>query len=369
MISAIFSVFLFIHSLIHIVGFVKAIKPDVLPQVKMSISRPGGLLWFVASDFLLFTFVAFIAGVDWWWILAIPALLLSQVLIIVFWSDAKFGTLFNVILLFAVILGYGTWSFNRMVENDFEAIKVNLPEKIPVITEESIGSLPPVIQRWIIKSNAVGKEIAYSILLTQSGKMKPDTAGEWIPFIAKQYFTVQQPAFIWAVDVDMMPGFFLAGRDYFKDGRGHMLIKALALAPVADSKGPEVDQGTMLRYMGEMVWFPSAALASYIRWEEVDSVTAIGYMDIGGMDVKGKYTFSPDGDFIRLEAERYYYRDTGSTLETWIVEAKPDGYKVFEGIRIPAVNEVTWRFKDGDYKWLKLEITGLSINPDIDSFK
>ena len=54
----------------------------------------------------------------------------------------------------------------------------------------------------------------------------------------------------------MNPLMAVVGRDKYVNGRGEMLIKILGLLPVVDARGPEMDQGTMLRYLAEMTWFP-----------------------------------------------------------------------------------------------------------------
>ena len=93
-----------IHGLIHTLGFVKAFKPDRVPQLTRDISRPLGLLWL--SDCLLFIATAFLyySGQDAWWIFGTAAILISQTLIILFWRDAKFGTIANIILCIPVIM-------------------------------------------------------------------------------------------------------------------------------------------------------------------------------------------------------------------------------------------------------------------------
>ena len=34
---------------------------------------------------------------------------------------------------------------------------------------------------------------------------------------------------------------------------------------------PEMDQGSALRYLAEMIWFPTAWLSDYIQWEAIDA--------------------------------------------------------------------------------------------------
>jgi hypothetical protein len=75
----------------------------------------GKVANFVKTFFRLSTLVAFLLKKDWWWIIAVPALVLSQILIIMSWQDAKFGTIANVVILASIILSSGIWSFNEMV--------------------------------------------------------------------------------------------------------------------------------------------------------------------------------------------------------------------------------------------------------------
>ena len=100
-----------------------------------------------------------------------------------------------------------------------------------------------------------------------------------------------------------------------------------------DAKGKEIDQGALLRYLGEIVWVPSAALSDYITREEMDSITARATMSYGGITASGIFKFDENGAFVSFEADRYYYRKEGSTLEKWVITAK--NYKEFEGIRVP----------------------------------
>ena len=39
---------------------------------------------------------------------------------------------------------------------------------------------------------------------------------------------------------------------------------------VADSKGKEIDQCTLLKYLAETMWFSTAALNGYLTWEEME---------------------------------------------------------------------------------------------------
>ena len=67
----------------------------------------------------------------------------------------------------------------------------------------------------------------------------------------------------------------VAGRDKFENGNGEMTIKLFSKIPVADAKNHEkVNQATLQRYLAEIVWFPSASLSQYIKWDSLGEYSA-----------------------------------------------------------------------------------------------
>jgi hypothetical protein len=362
MMKEIFASIVIIHGLIHSMGFLKAFQLAEINQLTQDIPRPIGLLWLISA--LLFIAVAaiFLLNNDWWWMIAVPALVLSQLLIIRYWQDAKYGTIANVIILVGIVIGYGAWSFNTMAKNEIETFVAPAASEKKVVTKEMLSGLPPIVQKWLERSNVIGKENSYSVHLEQIGKMRTTLDGNWMPVEAEQWFKTEKPGFIWIADVKFAPGIHFAGRDKYENGKGHMLIKLLSLIPVADAKGTETDQGAMVRYLVEIVWFPSAALNDYIQWEQIDSTTAKATMTYGGITASGLFKFDANGDVISFEAKRYYDRKGGATLEDWFIQIEPNGYKEFEGVRIPARSAVTWKLKEGDFTWYKLEIADIYYN-------
>jgi len=377
MVRFIFTFLLLIHGLIHLLGFVKEFGLTQVSQLsgKTLIPLSGGsakamgVLWLFTALLFLVSAFTFLLKKDGWWMVASIALLLSQVLIIFYWPDAKIGTIANLIVLVGIMLAFGTWRFNNMVKQELKSLSAQpLTEKI-IITSEMLRNVPPVVQKWLSRSNIIGKEVIGSVYLHQKGEMRTKPNGNWMPVKAEEYFSVYQPGFIWIADVKAAPFVHLAGRDKYENGRGNMLIKLLSLYPVADAKGKETDQGTLLRYLGEMVWFPSAALNNYITWEPINATAARATMSYGGVTATGVFRFNPDGDVISFEALRYYDRKEGATLENWFVAVDPNSYQEFEGIRVPTKSAVTWKLNTGDFTWFRLEITAINYNQLTDTLR
>lgn len=92
-----------VHGLIHLMGFAKAIGLAELPELTQPISRGAGLLWLAAALALLTTAGLFLLEQPGWWVVGLTATLMSQLVIVLSWTDAKFGTLANAMILVGIV--------------------------------------------------------------------------------------------------------------------------------------------------------------------------------------------------------------------------------------------------------------------------
>ena len=360
MMRFLFAFILLVHGLIHLLGYAKAFKLAEVSQLAQPISKPAGAFWLLSAVLFVAATALFLLKKDVWWMPAVLAVLLSQVLIFTSWHDARFGTIANVIALAVILVAYGDWQFKRMVDGELKSFLAGKSADNALLTREKIATLPVAVQQWLERSKAVGKPVVHTVHLKQTGEMRTTPDGKWMPVTAEQYFNADQPGFIWIADLQMAPLIHMAARDQYVGGKGHMLVKALSLFPVADATGKETDQGSMLRYLAEITWFPSAAFNPCIVWEGIDAHSAKATMTNGGISASGIFRFTNDGDILSFEADRYYNRKEGATLEKWYIENKKYG-EVGE-FRIPVASEVTWKLKPGDFTWFKLQITEVEYN-------
>jgi len=251
--------------------------------------------------------------------------------------------------------------FNRSVTKEVKALLAKAGGKRQLVIREDLAGLPLCVQKWLEQSNVVGKEKINTVRLKQKGLMRTKEDGPWMTAEAEQYFAVNEPGFVWKAKIKMAPFLCLTGRDKYYKGHGEMLIKVLSLVPVVNARGKEIDQGTMLRYLAEIQWFPTAALSDYIKWEEIDAHSARATMSYGGITASGVFTFNDQGEPVRFIAKRY--RDTGGgqyELTDW--GGISEEYMEFNGIRIPVKGQVIWKLDTGDFDWYHWEITGVEYN-------
>jgi len=266
-----------------------------------------------------------------------------------------------IIILF--ISRYRRACFHDRLEADQEELFTQCNSRCPdILTTESIRHLPPVVARWLMRSGVLNKSFDGTVHLYQQGTMRTGNNSKWMPLKAEQWFSSAVPGFLWTANVKMFPALHLAGKDSYINGKGHMLISLLSLLPIVNAAGPEIDLSSMIRYLAEIVWFPYAAVSHYIRWEEIDDLTARATITYGGNAASALFHFNEEGDFVSITAKRYYSAKGETTMEDWLVETEPGAYRTFEGIRVPERLQVTWLLKSGRFTWFLLKVNDIKYH-------
>lgn len=351
-----------LHGLIHLLGFFKGFGIREVKELTLPISKTMGTLWLTATALFLLYAVMHFSEAKYAWLAGMLAVTLSQILVLMFWKDAKFGTIPNVIILLVCLVSLGNYRFQQLVQQETSRILAqNSTIGGKIVTEEAVKDLPEPVKKWLHSCGAMGKPVISVGKVTQkaSMKMKPDQ-NKWMTASAVQYTTLDTAAFIWTVDAAMNNLLSFQGRDKFDNGKGEMLIKLNSLVNVVNATGEKLDEGSLQRYLGEMVWFPSLALSPYITWEQVDDTSAKATMNYKGTSGSGTFYFNAAGDFSRFSAMRYKGNEADAKRYEWVMSVQD--YAIFDGIKVPSKMTATWKLDEGDWTWLNLEILDLRYN-------
>lgn len=350
------------HGIIHLFGFFKAYGIAEFNAISQPISKVYGMLWFLTFLLFVVTIVLNLIHSDYWWLSGFLAVLFSQVLIFNYWSDAKFGTIANIIILLAAIIGFSSFNFKEKIKKErIELFKNSQREKGKIISSNTLDGLPTIIQKWLTNSGVVGTKTIFNVYLTQELqlKLKPDQEN-WNEGKAEQYFTIHPPAFNWNISTEMNSFLSVVGRDKFFEGKGEMIIKLLSVIPVANAKDEKkIDQATLQRYLAEIVWFPSASLSQHIEWETIDAHAARATMTYRGTVGSGVFHFDKYGNFEKFVAMRYQDSNAEKPTEWTVIATKIEERN---GIKIPIECEASWELKSGNWTWLRLKITDIQYN-------
>ncbi|GAB4180499.1 MAG: hypothetical protein Kow00108_16890 [Calditrichia bacterium] len=241
---------------------------------------------------------------------------------------------------------------NSDVKKLFEHVDM---QEIGSVTENDLQSLPEVVQKYLRFTGIVGKKMIKTVRLRQRGdfRLKPDQ--NFKKMEAVQYFNVDLMEFYWKGKV-----MIVTATDRFIEGKGDLMVKLLGLFKVAYAEGPEVDQGEILRFLAEGVWFPSVFVKDYIMWEEIDDHTAKATITHNNLRATATFFFNEKNQVEKITAKRYMERDGKFELKDWEIIIKE--YKEFNDIRIPYRSEVIWKLENGDFCWYKPEVYEIEYN-------
>jgi hypothetical protein len=205
----------------------------------------------------------------------------------------------------------------------------------PPIDRVRLAVLPPPVRRYLTKAIGERAGAPSGVRLHHAGSFRPSLTGSWLPIRGEQCFTAHPPAFVWRGRVRMAPGVWIDARDRSVNGIGNMLVRFESTITIANASGPELDQGALVRLLGELVWLPTAFLDErYVRWSAIDERRARATLQINGRTAAAEFTFGPDDLPAAFTSERY--RDLGggkSALTTFV--GRLSDFRAVDGILVP----------------------------------
>ncbi len=139
-----------------------------------------------------------------------------------------------------------------------------------------------------------------------------------------------------------------------------LCVKLLSLVPLAEVSGPEADQGELLRYLGEIIWFPTAWLSDAIAWQAIDAQSVKVTICQPSITVSAVLHVNEQGQMTHLTAERFLAEGKSFRLERWSAQCQE--YHEVSGMLIPTRVEVTWNLASGDFSYFRGEITEIEYN-------
>lgn len=220
------------------------------------------------------------------------------------------------------------------------------------LTAERARTLPEPIRRYMEYTDVAGKRWIQRVRLKQTGRFRLSLEQPWMPVTAEQTFTTDPPGFVWKARFKLAGLPLMSARDSYQDGHGHMFGKMVGLFTIFDSRGDQLDQGTMMRYLGEMIWFPTAFLGENITWQGIDEHTAQVTLTDQGRSVSAHMTFDDEGRPTLFNGLRYREAKGEYSLDSWSVPMTEYGARA--GLNIPTRGLVTWNLPSGDlpyYDW------------------
>jgi hypothetical protein len=229
-----------------------------------------------------------------------------------------------------------------------------------LITSDMFEKLPDSVQRYLAYTGVVGSPWIDTVRLKQVGKFRQGPDRPWMPVTADEFFTTNPPSLIWNARFKVAGLPLLRAKDRYESGHGHMFGKLAGLFTVFDISGEELDQATMIRYLNEIMWFPTAFLGENISWEDVDEHSAQVTFSDHGKSVAARMFFDDVGRIANFTTMRYREIDGEFSFDRWSTPIL--GYGKLAGLKLPIRGQAVWNLASGDLPYADLKIMDLEYN-------
>jgi hypothetical protein len=349
-----------VHALIHLMGFAKAFGFAALPQLVVPIARPMGVLWLLATLALLAAVVALWAAPRAFWLLGAIGLLASQAAIAASWSDARWGTLANALVLAAVVYGAFAWGpFGLRADYGERAARGldGLPARpAPVVTEADLAPLPPPVQRYLRFAGVVGQPRVQAFSARMSGRIRGAAAAPWMPFTAEQHSFFSPPRRYFFMQATRA-GVPLDGLHAYDEHGATMRIRLLSLMPVVDLKGVALTRTETVTVLNDMaIMAPAALLDAAIRWRAIDERQAEATYSPGPHTVRAVLVFDDTGALVDFWSDdRPALADDGVTLQPQRWSTPIGGYVQQGPYRLASRGAARYAAPTGDYAYIEFD--------------
>jgi hypothetical protein len=212
-----------------------------------------------------------------------------------------------------------------------------------------LADLPPPVARYLARVLPENRSRVRSVELTQSGEFRTgDADSSWRPFTATHHVTTDPPGFVWEAWIEIAP--FVSARvvDSFVAGEGSLTATVCSAITVADAEStPELDEGELLRYLGEAPWYPTALLPDAgVSWEALDDRSARATLSVGATTASLVFHFGDDGLVTHVTGERPAQDDDGFERTPW--SGHWWGYEERDGLLVPTAGRAEWNRETGD---------------------
>lgn len=358
-----FIILLCVHGLIHMLGFLKAFELSGTKELTLPVSKPLGILWLAAFISFAVVAVMFSLQSNYWWLFGFVAIILSQILIILFWRDAKFGTMVNILVLVIALIAYGTWSFKGKFEEQVDkGIQRTANIADILLTEADIQSLPDPVKRYVEYTGAVGKPKVNNFKVEFTGKLRKNEHSGWMPFSSVQYSFPEATERLFFLNA-IMKHLPVAGFHCFKNGDAFMDIRLFSLIKVQYQSGKEMGIAETVTFFNDMCCMaPATLIDKRIKWQSVDRNKVKAEFTNNGITISAELYFNDRGELINfISDDRYAFSDDKKMRKLrWSTPLKD--YKVVDGHKLAGYAEAIYTYPDGDLTYGTFNLSRIQYN-------
>lgn len=364
-----------VHGLIHLLGVAKGFGWAEVSQLTQPIGTTMGVVWLLATVLVVAAGALLTVAARWWWAVAAVAAVVSQVAILTSWSDAKAGTLANVVLSVAAVYGFAAYGpmsyrarFRRLARETTAVVACVRESSGPPLTDLDLADLPAPVADYVRATGAVGRPHVRGFHADISGRIRSGADKAWMHWVGEQVNTFgTEPSRVFLIDATMsgVPADVL---HVYHGQAATMQVKVASLVRIIDARGPKMDLAETVTLLNDLcVLAPAALVDAAIDWTPIDDHHARATYTNAHHTVSAVLTFNDDHelvDFVSDDRLRSSVDGRVFTPQRWSTPI--GGYRAFDGRRIGALGRGCWH-PDGEpsFDYLEFYLDDISYLEDV----
>ncbi|MBC7607477.1 MAG: hypothetical protein H7199_11060 [Burkholderiales bacterium] len=359
MLKYLFAFIMIIHGIIHVIGFAKSYNYGNIVQLTKYISKPVGLLWLITAILFSIAVLLFLLKKESWPYIAIIAAIISQILVITVWKDARFGTILNVIILFVAIATYATYHFEMKFKTDVKRhiAETNFPND-DLLLEVDIAMLPYPVQKYIRYTGAINKPKVKNMKIVFDGQMR-EKGKDFFKFNSVQYNFFEDPTRLFFMKAKMY-GIPVPGYHCYQNEKATMQIKPLGLFNVVNVKGTELNKAETITLFNDMcLMAPASLIDKRIEWTTIDSLSAKATFTNGVNKISAVLYFNEQGQLINFTSDD---RCAIGVMKQYRFSTPVKEYIQMNGRNMWKYGETIWHYPDGEFVYGKFTLKSIEYN-------
>lgn len=218
------------------------------------------------------------------------------------------------------------------------------------IGDDGLENVPPPVTRYLRFALPTPKQIQ-EVRLRQTGILRTSLTSErWMPFEAEHVVLPPATGFVWNARVRVAPFLHVRVRDALIEGNGSGQVSLLSVFPLrAAASTPEMNSGSLHRYLAEAVWYPTALLPSRtLKWTAIDATTALATLTYRDVSVSLEFRFAQTGEVTSIYTPARWGMFSGQYRQVpW--EGHFRDYRERDGVVVPAEGDVGW-YANGEWR-------------------
>jgi hypothetical protein len=345
------------HGLVHAAGFAKAFGLAALPELTQPVSRAAGVAWLAAGLGFIGAAALLLAGSRRWWWPALPAVALSQALIVHAFHDAKLGTIANAIIVVPLLIALADLrpsSLRSRYEaevRDAEAAAASLPTQ--PVTEQDLQAVPEPVRAYLRRAGVVGKPRPALLHARFRARMRTAADAGWMSADVDQVSLLgRAPRRLFYMEAARGGVPFHVFHRYVGDA-ATMQVRVAGLIPVVDASGWKMTQGETVTLLNDLCLIaPAALLDAPVTWQVLGPREVRATYTNAGHTISAVLSFDAAGDLAGFVSEDRYQSD-GKTYHLYPWSTPTGGFRAFDGgaVRLPAEGEARWREPAGEWTY------------------